>query len=132
MGEARKRKAAGLPPRHPRRQDHDSWRVGDHLHAHTYRCLVCQDPRGDSFVNVEVRLNVEGRLMLIKRDIGSRLCPDCKPDYLPLTPERSRKLDDLCETRWQELSALGCPCCEAGLIWFSGWHLGPAPKGEPA
>jgi hypothetical protein len=46
--------------------------------------------------------------------MGNRLCPQC----LATEPSNAR-LDHLCEELWADIRTRGCPCCEAGLDWYS-------------
>ena len=64
-----------------------------------------------------------GQLVLQQRGIGSRLCPDCKARYLPLTGAMNQELDRLCAKLWRDLRKRGCPCCEAGLDWYPGGSI---------
>jgi hypothetical protein len=125
MGEAKRRLEKGLPPRRKearlRGLHHDDWKLGERLHTYVYRCLVCRDPRGCSAINLEVGLDDQGRMMLVRCSQGDRLCPDCQQKYLPMTEAAQAELDALCVTRWRELCALGCPCCDSGLIFVAGW-----------
>jgi hypothetical protein len=134
MGEAKKRKAAGMPPRKPRTSacSCGKWELGQRLHTHTYRCIVCDDPRGDSLTNVEVTEHPSGQLALARHNTFNRLCPDCQLEYLPLTETTQGKLDDLCVKSWDELRALS-PVEDAGLLWLDGWVLPgqPVPWGYP-
>lgn len=93
------------------------WQPGQRMHAHTGKCIKCGRPDGDSVIHVTLTLQV-GRLSLQHEGVGSRLCPQCKAKYLPLTPAMNSELNRLGSKLWRDLRKRGCPCCEAGLDWF--------------
>jgi hypothetical protein len=96
------------------------WIVGQRMHAHLGTCIVCGSREGDTVVRVEVRAHpsLPGEIMLTRNVFSSRLCPRCRPEYLPLTPATSGFLDGLCDKVWDKLRSSGSP---SGLAWQEGW-----------
>jgi hypothetical protein len=91
------------------------WIPGSRMHAHTGRCIKCGSREGDT--TVYVRVNGEANVLFLQ-GVGSRLCPQCKARYLPLTPVMDRELKRLGDKLWRDLKKRGCPCCQAGLNWY--------------
>jgi hypothetical protein len=87
------------------------------MHTHTGRCVKCGSVDGDAVIYARVRV-VGGRLGLALDSIGSRLCQTCKAKYLPLTPAMDRELTRCGDKLWRDLRKHGCPCCQAGLVWY--------------
>jgi hypothetical protein len=97
------------------------WTPGSRMHAHVGSCIKCGGTDGDATIYVRVYASA-GRLGLNLDGVGTRLCPQCKAKYLPLTPAMDRELDRLGAKLWRDLRKRGCPCCQAGLDWYPAEH----------
>lgn len=93
------------------------WTPGSRMHAHSGKCIKCGSADGDSTIYVRV-YEIGARLGLNLDGVRSRLCPQCKTKYLPLTHAMNLELNRLSDKLWRDLRKRGCPCCQAGLDWY--------------
>lgn len=93
------------------------WIPGSRMHAHVRTCIKCGSIDGDATIYVRV-FKSAGTLGLNLDGVGSRLCPQCKAKYLPLTRAMDQELNRCGDKLWRDLKKRGCPCCQAGLDWY--------------
>jgi hypothetical protein len=107
------------------------WRAGNLIHAHTGRCLLCENEGGDTIVFAKVAPTGDGRLAVVPVTNASALCPACRAKHLPMSRPMRRKLDGLSKKVWRRLMKPDeCPCC-CGIEWHPG-HPGVEIAGKPA